>query len=339
MMSVQISLNCVHGKRKSRCIPCKGSEICEHNKQKYTCKICKGSGICEHNKIKQSCKKCKGIAICKHDKNEFLCKQSIKYGICEHNKQKQYCRQCGGSGLCIHGKQRARCYECKGSQICEHNKRKEFCRDCKGSNICVHNKHKQFCRYCGGARLCRNEWCETTGNKKYDHFCMSCYVNDPNNIDKPIICNYKTKEREVVDRIQESFENFTWVADKRVQYGCSRRRPDLLLDMGSHVIIVEIDENKHSSYDCSCENKRLMQLSLDLFHRPIVFIRFNPDSYVNSEGKKISSCWKLNKFGVMNIIKTKKEEWEHRIVCLKQQIQFWIDNELSKTVEIIELFY
>jgi hypothetical protein len=34
--------------------------------------------------------------------------------------------------------------------------------------------------------------------------------------------------------------------------------------MGSHIIIVEIDENKHTDYDCSCENKRLMELSKDL---------------------------------------------------------------------------
>ena len=91
--------------------------------------------------------------------------------------------------------------------------------------------------------------------------------------------NYKTKEKYVVDQIKQTFTNFTWVADKKVQDGCSRRRPDLLLDMGSHIIIVEIDENKHTDYDCSCENKRLMELSQDLQHRPIVFIRFNPDNY------------------------------------------------------------
>jgi hypothetical protein len=38
------------------------------------------------------------------------------------------------------------------------------------------------------------------------------------------------------------FTTCTWVADKTIQGGCSLRRPDLLLDMGSHVIIVEVDE-------------------------------------------------------------------------------------------------
>ncbi len=86
--------------------------------------------------------------------------------------------------------------------------------------------------------------------------------------------------------------------------------------MGSHIIIVAIDENKHTDYDCSCEHKRLMEISQDLQHRPIVFIRFNPDSYTNQDGKLVKSCWKLNKLGVMQILKTKQKEWNQRIDVL-----------------------
>ena len=41
----------------------------------------------------------------------------------------------------------------------------------------------------------------------------------------------------------------------------------------------------------------------------------------------------------MTITKSKQPEWEERINCLKQQIQYWIDNPTEKTVEIVELFY
>jgi hypothetical protein len=164
-------------------------------------------------------------------------------------------------------------------------------------------------------------------------------VNNPENIHKPAMRNYKTKEKEVVDCIKQTYPQFTWVADRKVQDGCSRRRPDLLLDMGSHIIIVEIDENKHSGYDCSCENKRLMEISQDLQHRPIVFIRFNPDSYVDQNGILVKSCWKLNKLGVMQIIKTRQSAWGERLETLKQHIQYWVDNSTQKTVEIVELFY
>ena len=168
---------------------------------------------------------------------------------------------------------------------------------------------------------------------------MPCFVNNPENQNKPAMRNYKTKEKDVVDRVKQTFPNFTWINDKRVQDGCSRRRPDLLLDMGSHIIIVEIDENKHTEYDCSCENKRLMELSQDLQHRPIIFIRFNPDDYTNQDNLLVKSCWKLNNLGVLQIIKKKETEWEERIESLNQQIQYWIDNPTKKTIEIVELFY
>jgi hypothetical protein len=215
-----------------------------------------------------------------------------------------------------------------------------MCIECEGGATCKHKKLKRYCKICDGKYLCKSIWCETTArNPKYEGYCMPCFVNNPENQDKPAMRNYKTKEKDVVDRITQTFTSFTWVADKKVQDGCSRRRPDLLLDMGSYIIIVEVDENKHTDYDCSCEHKRLMELSQDLQHRPIVFIRFNPDDYTNQSGILVKSCWKLNKLGVMQIKKTKQKEWEEQIEILKQQIQYWIDNPTEKTIEIIELFY
>ena len=113
----------------------------------------------------------------------------------------------------------------------------------------------------------------------------------------------------------------------------------MLLDMGSYIIIIEIDEGAHINYDCSCENKRTMELSQDLGHRPIVFIRFNPDSYIDKDSNKVSSCWRLNKQGILTIPKTRLVEWDNRIEALESQIKYWIDNPSSKTIEVIELFY
>lgn len=83
-----------------------------------------------------------------------------------------------------------------------------------------------------------------------------------------------------------------------------------------------------------------MELSEDVGHRPIVFIRFNPDEYINADGKLIKSCWKINKTsGILQIDINKKDEWKERINVLNEEIQYWIDNQLEKTVEIVELFY
>jgi hypothetical protein len=110
--------------------------------------------------------------------------------------------------------------------------------------------------------------------------------------------------------------------------------------MGSHIIIVEIDENAHTNYDCSCENKRLMELSQDINHRPLIFIRFNPDEYITKD-EKVTSCWTYNKLGISTIKKTKQEEWQNRLDCLCNQIIYWCneENKTNKTIEVIHLFY
>ena len=187
-------------------------------------------------------------------------------------------------------------------------------------------------------KKCKTPLCLTRENKKYDNYCLFCYIHlFPN---ESVSRNYKTKENSVIEYIKLKFPDFTWVKDKKIQNGCSKRRPDLLLDLGYQIIIIEIDENQHIDYDCSCENKRIMELSKDVNHRPIIFIRFNPDDYINNN-IKISSCWTINKNGICVIKKSKKEEWEQRLKFLEDQIIYWINenNKTNKIIEIIQLFY
>jgi hypothetical protein len=187
-------------------------------------------------------------------------------------------------------------------------------------------------------RTCNSEWCFTRVHGKYDGYCLYCYINlFP---DKPVSRNYKTKEYSVVEFVKNKWPEYNWVADKIISGGCSKRRPDLLLDLGYQVIIVEIDENQHIDYDCSCENKRIMELSQDLGHRPIVFIRFNPDDYKIND-KNITSCWGINKNGICAVKKSKTNEWIQRLKTLEDQIQYWInpENRTNKTIEVLQLFY
>ena len=186
------------------------------------------------------------------------------------------------------------------------------------------------------SHICKSYLCSTQVSEKYDGYCLYCYINlFP---DKPVSRNYKTKEYAVVEFVKTTFPDLSWIADKRILDGCSRRRPDLFLDLGYQIIIVEVDENQHTTYDCSCENKRIMELSHDVGHKPIVFIRFNPDDYEENE-IVIKSCWGVNKKGICVIKKSK--EWDKRLNTLKEQLNYWIhpDNITTKTVETIQLFY
>ena len=339
----KVKKKCIHNKQ--RCKEC-GNGYCIHGKDKRWCKEgCGGSELCKHLRGKRYCKECKGKGLCKHNQHKYVCRKcnpDYKYQQkkmkCEHGKFKNSCEICG---KCKHNKRKDRCIICRPNAFCFHDKRKDRCIICNSKKYtekkCKHNKYKRYCKECGGSGLCKSSWCETIVKKKYEGYCLHCFMHlFP---DKPVTRNYKTKEKDVVDRVKETYPDFDWVHDKKIQDGCSKRRPDLLLDLGSHIIIIEIDEDKHSGYDNTCENKRLMELSQDVHHRPIVFIRFNPDKYVDSEGNTIKSCWRLNKSGVMTITKTKEDEWKQRIHKLKETIQHWIDNSSDKTVEIVELFY
>ena len=186
-------------------------------------------------------------------------------------------------------------------------------------------------------KRCKTPLCGVYVTNKYEGYCVNCYSHlFPY---RPITKRYKTKERTVTEFITKEFSDKTVLCDKRVVDGCSKRRPDMFLDLGDQVIIIEVDENQHVEYNCSCENKRIMELSRDVGHRPLVFIRFNPDEYLNKEGKKVTSCWGIGERGFCIIKRSKRTEWSKRLECLKLQVKYWINNKTDKTVEIVQLFY
>jgi hypothetical protein len=184
---------------------------------------------------------------------------------------------------------------------------------------------------------CKTHLCYTQVNNKYKGYCLRCFIHTfP---DKPNSRNYKTKEISTTDYIKKQFPELPWVFDSIVSGGCSRRRPDAYLDLGSKIIVVEIDENQHIDYDCSCENRRLMEISQDFAHRPIIFIRFNPDDYINQTGEHVTSCWGVNGKVVCCVKKNKIDEWNNRLQVLNDNIKYWIENDTDKTIEVVQLFY
>lgn len=184
---------------------------------------------------------------------------------------------------------------------------------------------------------CKTPLCDVAGNKKYKGYCFRCFLfMFP---EEQVARNYKTKETAVSYFLKETFRNITIICDKKIEYGCSKRRPDCYIDMGPYTIIVEIDENQHQSYDCSCTNKRTMELFQDLGNRPLYLIRFNPDGYLDKDNQNITSCWGNNKKGICVIKKTKQKEWEFRLEYLKECLTSCINNPPIKEVEVIHLFY
>ena len=63
---------------------------------------------------------------------------------------------------------------------------------------------------------------------------------------------------------------------------CGRYRPDFIYmdNKEQRVVIVECDEHAHmdSSYPLRCELSRQAQIALSFGGRPVIFIRYNPDT-------------------------------------------------------------
>jgi len=310
---------------------------CEHNKEKRKCTECKGAGICEHNRRKNECTQCGGSSICEHNKKRNICKDCKGSSICEHNKRRSYCRQCKGTSICEHNKIRTRCKECDGTSICEHNRQRSFCKDCKGSGICEHNRRQRNCRDCfthpqNFCQLCTFIYVE---NSAYYPHCFNCYcyLHSDENIPR----RYRIKENYINDFLKEYYP--TVINNKTITSACSSgKRPDWYIELLTHTIIIECDEDQHSNY--SCENKRMMQLFTDLGNRPIVFIRFNPDKYTkntsSSEGQITQKeCFYYDE---KNKLKVNESEWQERSTVLLQTIKE-NENIPDKEITIIKLYY
>lgn len=153
-----------------------------------------------------------------------------------------------------------------------------------------------------------------------------------------IVKHFKTKESSVISFITEHFSNYNFTLDKKISGGCSRFRPDMMLDCLTHSIIIEVDENQHEHYDCVCENKRLMALFEDLGNRPLVMIRFNPDDFIDHNDNVIESCFIYkNKNGLPSI--KNKQKWNNRLDVLKNTIERYIKNIPDKEISLEHLYY
>lgn len=183
---------------------------------------------------------------------------------------------------------------------------------------------------------CKNDGCDTIVNPKYNGYCTRCFIFlfPDNNISR----HYRVKEKHVLDFLVEEFPDHKIINDRKIVGGCSTRRPDFLIDMLTHSVVIEVDENQHCSSRYLCESKRMMEIFQDLGSRPMVYIRFNPDKYINKKGKTIESCFKQHTVNDMPVISTRKA-WTGRLKTLKKHVSDAITYIPKKEITLVTLFY
>lgn len=79
-----------------------------------------------------------------------------------------------------------------------------------------------------------------------------------------------------------------------------------------------------------------MEIFQDLGNRPLVLIRFNPDSYMDEQGYRYASCFSLTK---VNSLTLDKGEWKNRIKKLTELIDKYMAQIPEKEVTEEHLFY
>lgn len=176
-------------------------------------------------------------------------------------------------------------------------------------------------------KTCKSTFCDTSGNRKYEGYCAHCFKNlYPDRVE---VRHLRSKELYVKNFIMTTFPDIPWIHDKPILGGCSRRRPDLFADFGTHIVIIEIDEDQHAHY--SCESKRLCEIFQDAGNLPMHFVRFNPDRYLD-DGKVHKSPWKNGA-----IVNT--HEWNDRLLTLENYVRQCCLSKPTKEILIQELFY
>ena len=288
-----------------------------------------------------------------------------KHKLCEHGRRKSECKFCGGSEVCQHMRRRRSCKDCHGSQFCIHGKIRQVCKPCGGKRVCKSDgceigiDSKKYGGYCIGCwtKINPEEAFKTSAgarahNNRIKEIAVASYVKG--------WTQAKKQDGNWKDKAGNDLPD--WVLNKTVQGGNSKKRPDLLLfplpsspegpsdalpageaRQGGHdvqgrlmpsrqgkqdrAIIVEIDEHGHKAYDAEKDRERTATIKADLGNVPIVFIRFNPDSYEKTESdgskKRVHSCWSKDKQGLVYI--KREEDWNNRLIALLGVIQKYIE--------------
>jgi hypothetical protein len=176
------------------------------------------------------------------------------------------------------------------------NKRAQFCNThqlpnmihlLEASQCCAPDCNKEFAFVFENHKYCVQHCPDRTFMIALKRWCKYCDLQE----ESAFVCNEcrhiaNIKEWAVVKYLRRAIDTpFTHNSSNMLQ-GCSKRRPDIYFNLLHHCLIVEVDENQHQSYASSCECARICEIVGGIGGRSVVFIRYNPDTFLNASGKR-----------------------------------------------------
>jgi hypothetical protein len=185
------------------------------------------------------------------------------------------------------------------------------------SNI-IEIKHKSLCKFNN---------CESKGNANYIGYCARCFghlfPDDP----KTIQIRNKSKELMVRCFINNNYEGFSHDIPLWYKESCdcsTKRRIDHRKIINGTLLAIETDENQHKYYSQEDEHKRYNEL-FEVFGGKLIFIRFNPDTYIN-KNNKICNPFIYDRLPILKFE-------------IDKQIERITKEENTELLEVIELFF
>lgn len=312
-------------KRPTCCRECKTDTMENIKRRECSCGKCPTFGF-KGDKRATCCKECKKDTMVAIGHKKCLCGKKQPYFGLEGDKRPTCCSECKNGCMVNIGHKKCSC----GSGIIplygiEGDKRPTCCRECKKDNM----------ENIVGKR-CKADHCDILiGNSRYRGYCSRCFFYTfP---DEKLTRNYKTKENTIVDHIKHKFPNYDWVHDRRVMDGCSLKRPDLYCDFGSHIVVIEVDEDAHRGY--SCEEKRMFTIINDFGVRSTIFIRINPDRYTDEKTNRVVPSPFVMKKDTGKLEVKNKKELDIRLNHLCEMIERYSVEKEYKIFTLEELFF
>ena len=280
----------------------------------------------------------------KGGKREYCSKHGKERGMISFNVHKK-CKQEGCNKYPAFGKKGRRAEYCithkKSGMINISNKKCVICKKISA----MYGKPNGSKTHCVGCKedhmVYRGRSCKFCDalikNYKYGDLCACCYQKKYPF--KKVGKNAKTKELLTMEYLKNMNLKVDITFDKQLRSsvgGCVRKRPDAFIDMGSYVIVCEVDEHRHKGY--SCENKRSMEILNGCGQRPMVMIRLNPDEYI-CNGISHPSCFGTDKTGLIRVKKKRMGEWKMRLKTFGDHVKYWVENKPKKEFTLIQIFY
>jgi hypothetical protein len=231
-----------------------------------------------------------------------------------------HCRRCKCDNRAYYGlpgQFPSTCINCKKPGMLRDPRKRCITKKCKelaiyGSNTrCFCETHKTDTDFNLVERICVS--CGLMNILNHDQKCDAC---EPNNFRR-----YTKRKENAIKSVLDA-NHFIYTNDKIPNgFECGKERPDFVFYCKTHIVILEVDENQHSGYQCLCEQTRMVNLTQTFGGVPIFWIRYNPDSF---------------KFGKKKTDITDSKRQSHLLKWLKWALDKKPQENLA---EVMYLFY